>query len=154
DYFPGHPPIYDTALNTYNTTNVTHNGTVGSVWDFEMSEWGVSGTLNGLTVNADVWMVVPFVFGTSFDLGIYAADLSSEGGFGFDPTPGASSVDFSHTVTWGGPGYVIANNQNSSNFTVDSQSGFNYNQAVVPEPGTWSLFVVGLGLVLAARRRG
>jgi hypothetical protein len=153
DYFPGHPANLVDALTAYNNLNVTHNGTVGSVWDFEMSEWAVSDPLTSLTVDADVWFVIPFTFGTSFELGIYAADLSAETGFGFDPSVTASSVDFSHTLTYGGPGYVISNGVSSTSFDLGSTSGFNYNQAFTPEPGTWGLLVLGVGLIWVARRK-
>ena len=149
DYVPGHPAIYDTALNLFNSINVTHNGTVGSSWDFEMSAFEVSGTLTGMTVNEAVQFAVPFTYGTPFELGIYASDLSAETGFGFDPTANTSSADFAHTVTWGGPGYVIGSgNQTTTNFGITSGSGFDYTSAVVPEPALWGPVAGVLILVL------
>ena len=50
-------------------------------------------------------------------------------------TANTGSFDFAHSATWGGKGFVIdQNNQLNPNFTLTSQSGFNYSEAVVPEP--------------------
>jgi hypothetical protein len=157
DYVPGHPAIYDTATTLFNTINVTHNGTSGSTWDFEMSQWQVSGALASLSANLDVFFVVPFVWGTSFELGIYGSDLSAESGFGNDPTPNSSQALFQNTVRWDGPGYVAdPNNVNGPpdhNFTITSGSLFNYNQplASTPEPSSWTALALGLAMLAAAR---
>ena len=61
-----------------------------------------------------------------------------------------ASYDFAHSITWGGPGQVIdLNNQMNPNFTLTSESGFNYSQPFIPtapEPATAGLLGLALGL--------
>jgi len=68
-----------------------------------------------------------------------------------------SFADFSHSFTWDGISEVYdASGQRVSAFTALNGDGVNYAAAlgVVPEPGTWALMGVGLGLLgVIARRR-
>src|SRR5581483_10291273 len=122
-------------------------------WDYEMVGFGVSGVVTSLNVDEDVFFAVPFTYGTPFELGVYAADLSGETGFGANPTEYDSSVSFQHTVKWDSPGFILGpENQHLGGFTIDSGSGFDYNTSGVPEPSTWLLMLGGLGAAIIGRR--
>lgn len=67
-----------------------------------------------------------------------------------------STADFSHTAYWAGLlGVTDAQGNSVSNYTVHSESGFNYRLAAVPIPAAGVLLVTGLTALvgLAARRR-
>ena len=69
-------------------------------------------------------------------------------------------IDFSHTLSWGGISSVTDyGGAPVSNYTLSSQSGFDYrlaySAAPVPEPQTYGLLLAGLAVIgqLARRRR-
>ncbi|MCP9472992.1 MAG: VPLPA-CTERM sorting domain-containing protein [Nitrospira sp.] len=67
-----------------------------------------------------------------------------------------STADFSHTAYWAGLlGVTDAQGNSVSNYTVHSESGFNYRLAAVPIPAAGVLLFTGLTALvgLAARRR-
>lgn len=107
---------------------------------------------------------IPVLFGSAKELNYtlevdsYSYVLSksfSSGHFG-EGAWAESTVDYSHTLSWGGiTGVFDANGNAVSNFSVTSTSGFDYaTTAPVPEPETYAMMLAGLGLLgFAARRR-
>lgn len=151
------------AYNTFTSLNTTHNGSdIWSSWEYQMAGFGVvdygpsdSGTLQTLTVtNRVINFAIPFTWGTSFEAGFYANLMAGERASGGFVGQNTSNLDFSHTLTWGGPGYVIGSGGNVTNFNIASASGFNYGSAAVPLPAALWLFGSGLvGLAGVARKR-
>jgi len=85
-----------------------------------------------------------FVFGTPFILDVSAAAGAQAAG------SSSASSDYAHTIRWGGFDSILnAQNQPISGFSVLSDSGFDY--AVIPEPATAALVMMGM-LTLATRR--
>ena len=154
--------LHSDAYTDFNNLNTTHNGTVYSSWDFQMVAFGVTdwgptdpASLQHLTVNRVVYFAVPFTYGTPFELGIYAELGAGERAHGGDNTLNTTTLNFSHTITWGGKGQVIpTGDPSTTNFSLASTSGFDYSHAVAPEPSTVAGLVLGLGsLGLLKRRR-
>jgi hypothetical protein len=69
----------------------------------QMATWGVSSAPDVTrTVNGTVTFAIPVIFGQAFSLGIYGyaeAGMRSSSGV---PGNSTASLDFTHTVTWGG----------------------------------------------------
>ncbi len=102
---------------------------------------------------------MPFTLGTPF---VLAATLTAEtrafGSSGVDDV--AANSAFASTGTWGGISSVhLADGTVVSDLSVRSDSGFDWSHAflppvpAVPEPGTFALFMAGLGLTGCAVRR-
>ena len=105
---------------------------------------------------------IPFTLGTPFQL---FANLTAEtrafGSSGLDDV--AANSNFASTGTWGGISDVrLADGTVVSDFSVGSDSGFDWAHAysavlppvpAVPEPGTFALFMAGLGFIGCALRR-
>ena len=167
--FLDHNPLtpYNTTLNSaaftaFNNMNTTHNGTVYSSWDFQMSAWGATNwgpsdpaTLPLLNVDSTVNFVIPFTWGTAFELGIYGLVSAGERATGGTPTQNQADIDFAHTLLWGGAGYALnfdgtaLGTTQITGFDINAGSGTDYSQAfqdatATPEPA--SLAVLGLGI--------
>jgi hypothetical protein len=152
------------AYSTFTALNTTHNGSdIWTSWDYQMVGFGVinygpsdPSTLPTLTVtNRVINFAIPFTWGSSFEAGFYANLMAGERASGGSTVQNQTMLDFSHTLTWGGPGYVIGAGGNVTNFGIASTSGFNYNMpAAIPEPETYAMMVAGLGLMgFVARRK-
>lgn len=151
------------AYNAFTSLNTTHNGSDKySSWDYQMAGFGVvdygpsdTDTLQTLTVtNRVINFAIPFTWGTAFEAGFYANLMAGERASGGFAGQNTTNLDFSHTLTWGGPGYVIGNGGNITNFNIASTSGFDYSSAAVPLPATLWLFGSGLiGLLGMAQRK-
>jgi hypothetical protein len=146
-----------TALNqlAYGAKNYTS-------WDSQMVKFSVvnygpgdSDTLTSYTANNQViYFALPFTFGTAFEAGFYANASAGERASGGDTTQNQTVIDFFHTMTWGGPGYVLDTGGNTVNgFSVASSSGFNYMVAAVPAPATLWLYFIALPGWFASVRR-
>ncbi len=149
------------AGTLFNSMNVTHNGAVFSGWSDELIAWGTSDygvgspltTLN-MSVNQVVWFALPFTWGNSFKVGFWADLLAGQIASGGTPVDNSTTADFSHTITWNGKGYVVnADSSVTTNFTINSTSGFDYNNAVTPEPSSWMLGLAGLAGLVAWRQK-
>jgi hypothetical protein len=145
-----------------NSHNTTHNGDIGSVWDYEAVGWGAADGDSLNVNNTVVDFYFPFTWRTAFDLGIYAIASSTETGFGGGSGQPQNTADasFENTVTWDGPGVVLEGGTTITSFTISAGSGQNYNQpfveqaAGVPEPETLGVLAFGLAAMGALRRRG
>lgn len=126
-------------------------------WDYQMKPWRETnyGTDRTRAVDQSITFAVPFIYNVPFTLGIYAQVGAGEASSGGSAQQNQSTVDFAHTISWGGKGLVVdASGLNSTtNFTITSLSGFNYNVNAVPEPGIWVLLLTGFGAIGAAARR-
>jgi hypothetical protein len=161
--FQNHNALTGNAFNTFASRNQTHNGPIQAGWDFEMSAFetndaglGNPFTLDSMDVNTTVFFVFPVTFGVAFEGGFFGIAGAGEAYSGGPAVANTSSIDFSHTVTWDGPGLLIgSDNQTYTGFTVTSGSGFNYNEAFgAPEPSAAPVLLIGLALfALGIRRR-
>jgi hypothetical protein len=151
-----HAFAYDAFLLANGGPNGIRNSAIFFSWDYQGTFFGADDygpndplTLQNYSLNRTLYFAFPFTYGVPFEVGFYAGGVAGELSSGGGSTPNSSSYDFAHSITWGGPGQVIdLNNQTNPNFTITSQSGFNYNQpftSVVPEPPMAS----ALGLALA-----
>jgi hypothetical protein len=159
------------AWNLFNALNTTHNGNVYSTWDFQMSAWDSTNygpsdpaTHTSMSVDTIVNFVVPITWGTSFELGIYGLVSAGENGIGGGGGQNHADLDFSNTILWGGPGYVLSFDGTSlggeqiTGFDITSLSGTDYSQpfadaAAAPAPATLALFGFGIAGFGWARRR-
>jgi len=110
---------------------------------------------NNLTVNESVTFSVPFIWGTSFDLGIYAVGIAGWRSGSNEPGTSTGDLDFMNTLTWGGTSCVLHNGNCLNEYSLTSASGTNWDVAyssTVPLPasvwlfGTSALFAFGRAL--------
>ena len=166
---------YGSAINANAYSQflaLNNNGKFGATdlsgWDSQMVEflaadadlpqygyiYGPPTTIKSLTVSQLVTFEIPIVFGTPFQLGIFADAKAGDYSSGSYPT--TDDVDFSHTLTVAGSGVLPPSGTGTpnSNFVLSSTSGFQYAQAV-PEPRTLlpAALVLLLGILLNRRRR-
>ncbi len=131
-------------------------GSVATLGFDQGESWGIQRTTADLVVpiSSDVFFAIPVVAGVSFTLGIFSqveADESSYGGL--NAPHNSSSANFANTVTWNGKGTLLTPGGPTTNFSLTSGSGFNYNLSATPEPESWALTIMGLGICGAALRR-
>lgn len=84
----------------------------------------------------------------SFSLSVDATGHGS----GFAGKPNSSTADYSHTITLTSIGAYDANGSVIPGLTIQSESGFDYNPAVVPEPLSATLAAMGFFYVTFASR--
>ena len=156
---------YTAAYNDFKALNTVSNGCIGPSWSPEMVAWGASGTGNtcqNLNVVTTVNFVLPAIVGQEYKIGIWADISAGEGSDGLPPPDeplDIASVDMSHTILWGGPGYFI-NDADGQIYSVviTSGSGHDYNVAATdtsetPEPSSALLLLCGSILMIASRLR-
>lgn len=115
-------------------------------------------------------VILPFSFsansGQAIDVGYWLSVYASAGSSFTTPCPSSGGLcnpgdtiasstaasDYSHTLAWGGVS-VTDWFGNPVGFTTTSNSGFDYSTAYVPEPGTISLMMIGLGAIGWRARR-
>jgi hypothetical protein len=150
------------TANGGNVNGGIRNSAIGFSWDSQAAFYGAvhysdndPANVPSYTVNRTLYFMFPFTYGVQFEWGIYMGGVAGQNSSGAAPI--ASSFDFTHTLTWGGEGYVI--DQNSvinNNFTLASGSGIDYSQAfsvATPEPATSALLTLALGALVWIKRR-
>jgi hypothetical protein len=151
------------------STKLFFNGTGVGRWGVQAREQHGyrAGSFYDISIPAP--MVIPVSISATFGsrTGIqYGLDLQgvAETGFlkeeclhdcGFSSASAELTANYGNSLVWGGISSVIdANGNPIVGFTVSSDSGFNYAQAV-PEPGTWTMLLAGVGLLgWLARHKG
>ena len=105
-------------------------------------------TIQNLAFSQMITFEIPFTYGVSFKLGIWAD--SSAGVYSSGAFPTAGTADVGQTILWGGSS--VTGNPNAQATGLD---GFNYNvsNAVAPEPSYFVVAGVALGLGAVLRRR-
>lgn len=129
-------------------------------WSVATDYYYVSGQgLNdaSATIDDTINFAIPVTLGQSFSFGVYGyalAGMRSASGVAGISTAG---TDFSHTVTWGGVvGIYDSNGQLLSDYSLTSASGADWTRpftAPVPEPESYAMMLVGLGLLRLMVRR-
>ncbi|MGE0484087.1 MAG: hypothetical protein AB7Q81_08095 [Gammaproteobacteria bacterium] len=134
----------------------------GSQWtpfstDRQATRWAIStfGGTASMAVNDVATFVVPFVYGQAFDFGVYAAAVSGKRSSSGVAGNSTSDVLFHNTLWWAGTAGVLAGGAPVLDFSITSESGTNWAQAVnaVPLPAPVALLLAPLALVAARRRR-
>jgi len=123
---------------------------------FEFSAPGQS-DVNSMITDSYAWADLPFTFGEAFNISMtFNAITQAEGVNG----PHAqASVDGFHSVYWGGISNIVDKQGNEVKAQLTSGSGTDYSDSfkpqvgVVPEPETYALILLGLGLMGAVTRR-
>ena len=148
------------SSNGGNVNGGIRNSAIPFGWDFQGAFYGAldSGPADASTnvldyvINRTLHFAIPFTYGVPFDAGFFIGGVAGENAVAEDVTPNEAS--FTNTVTWGGQGSVKdANGVANPTFTIASISGFNYNQATIPEPATLGMLATALVSMLAGRRR-
>lgn len=123
--------------------------------DRQRFRWSVAtdfvGDVDSKAVDDVVTLAVPVTYGQSFTLGIYAyasAGMRSSSGV---PGSSSSSLDFSHSLYWGGISSMMVGGSPAPGFTVNSASGINWANPI-PEPTSIAAIVLGaVGLIRRPR---
>ena len=94
----------------------------------------------------------------SFDFGLGLVTLAGATADGDMFAPSWSTVDFGHTLTWGGIDRITdADGNELSGVTFTTASNFDfYAPAIapaIPEPQTWVMMLAGFGLIGALARK-
>mgnify|MGYP001376876468 CR=1 FL=1 len=139
------------ALQPYiDSAPFTYPGGGGST---QLQSWNASFFPDG--VSQSVLLVVPFVYGQSFDFGVFVtlrAGLRSVSG-----VAGMSTADAVAGANWLGLSGVFAAGMPVVDYTLVSGSGIDWAGpvAAIPEPPAWVALAAGLVLLaLRLRRRG
>jgi hypothetical protein len=99
-----------------------------------------------------------FAFGFPIQLGfqlttLVRADAGTDN-FRGSGAGAAATLDYGNTVAWDGiTGVFDQTGAPITNYSVLSESGFDYTQSAVPEPAAWLLLIVGFGLCGASLRQ-
>lgn len=106
-------------------------------------------------VSQTVQFTLPFVFGESFDVGMFAllrAGLRSQ-----SAVPGISTADadFTNTLTWEGIDGVFVGETPVTDYSLVSASGVDWRLpvAAIPEAPIWLAMLAGLGVLAGKMRR-
>ncbi len=110
---------------------------------------------DGKTVNDTITFAAPFVFGTPFKLGIYAAARAGMRGSGALTAHSAAQLSFVNGLTWGGIAGIYHNGASVGGSTIISGSGANWGGPLgPPNPadlnGDGTVNGADLGLLLGA----
>lgn len=131
-------------MNSHNYGNGSENVEL-EMMTCEVRSNGVS----SLAIANTSYFVIPVTFGVSFEFALYANASARQGTNGGFLGQNQTSVDFGHTISYAGGAYFLGdNNSTITNLTYTSASGFDYQNAAIPEPATWRLG--GLSLLAGA----
>jgi len=149
---------YNLFLSSNGGPSGVRNPVILFSWDYQGAWFGADSGLTNYAINRTIYFAFPFTWNTPFDIGIYLGGVAGEGASGPDTTQNSTFFDFAHTITWGGAGLVYDPNTSNttSNYTIQSGSGFNYNvpyATPVPEPAPLGLAGLGTVVLFARRRR-
>jgi hypothetical protein len=121
------------------------------------------GLESSFAADSDISIVVPielhFRFDSAFDFGLGLVTLAGATADGDMFVPSWSTVDFGHTLTWGGIDRITdANGNELSGVTFTTASNFDFfapaiAPTVVPLPQTWIMMLTGLWMIRSAKRR-
>jgi hypothetical protein len=153
-------PAYSLFLSKNGGPAGIRNSAIAFGWDYQglwfgADDYGPSdpSTLQNYTVNRTVYFVMPFTYGVPFEFGIYMGGVTGEIASGCCTLPNSATLD-PPTLSWGGPGVVIDPGNNTlTNFSITSQSGYNYAGSAVPEPSTGVMLALGIGGAVWRRRK-
>jgi hypothetical protein len=100
---------------------------------------------------------IGFIFGSptpiGFQLTTFVRSNASTEWFGSGAFAD-SGLDYGNTVAWDGiTGVFNQTGAPITNYSVLSESGFDYTQSAVPEPATWAMLIAGFGLVGGMQRQ-
>ena len=151
---------FNQAYTLFAALTTERNGDILYSWEYQMAafgadDYGTGDLLTTLNINQTVYFVIPFTYGTSFKLGIWADAHASEIASGGSVVPNTSSFQLGNTISWNGKGYVMTDTTNpatqTTSFGINSTSSFDYTNAYTPEPSTTALVLAG-GLLLLIKR--
>ncbi len=157
--YGGGAASYNLFVSKNGGSGNLRNSAIAFGWDDQALWFGAvnygadPSTLPSYTVNRTVYFVFPFTYGVPFEFGIYMGGVAGQIGSGsannsaFDPP----------SLSWGGAGVVADPNNPAStttNFTLTSQSGYNYTVAATPEPASAGMMLLaGICAAAAGLRR-
>jgi len=129
------------------------NPVIGVSTDRQQRVWALASDWSNLdaTVDETVTFTVPFVYGQSFELGIFGFLTAGMRSASSITSISNANGDFSHTITWGGIQQVLSNGV-PVEFTASTASGTNW-AVPVPEPASAMLILAGVGALAMRRRR-
>jgi hypothetical protein len=138
------------ALNTPLATGDANAYSENQAKSFRQIDTGSPDFVN---VSQTLYFAIPFVYDVEFKLGIFGVVSAGESTNG--PFIAENVGVVSATVSWAGPGYIVASDGTgqSATPTITSRSGYNYNAvAEVPESATWMMLILGFGVMGVALR--
>jgi len=144
----------DLAADNASSSHNKAFGDINESWGGQAFAFGASGGDSMNVPGMFLTFAIPVTTGVPIELGFFMNAQGSQTSHGAGTTLTTATVNFSDTATWAGPGVFVPNGSNTpEGVTVQSLSGFDYNQSYVPEPGTLALMGAAFGLIGYFRRK-